>query len=46
MWYNYLNNPKEKSLLKEQKIEDGNIIVSQELSFRKYTIFKKPSNHC
>lgn len=41
MWYNYLNNPKEKSLLKEQKIEDGNIIVSQELSFRKYTIFKK-----
>lgn len=41
MWYNFLNNPKEKSLLNEQKVEDGNIVVSQELQFRKYTIFKK-----
>ena len=41
MWYNYLNNPKEKSLLNEQKVVEGNIVVTQELKFRRYAVFKK-----
>ena len=40
MWYYYLNNPNEESLMKKEKIEENNLIIGHETENRKYTVFE------
>lgn len=39
-WYSYLNNKKEHNLLNNEKINEDNLIICQQLETRKYTVFK------
>ena len=45
-WYYFFNRPGQNSLVTNEKLEDNNLIVCQELESRRYTYFKSFSYFC